>query len=75
MTEFEKYFETYKDMLRIIGHKWMCGINYSFQNGKNELHHYREPLNEETVKLVYVMFCKHLFENKEYNQHVHNKGE
>lgn len=34
MTEFEKYFETYKDMLRIIGNKWMCGINYSFQNGK-----------------------------------------
>ena len=73
MTEFEKYFETYKDMLQIIRKKWMYGINYSFQNGKMT-HHYREPLNEETVKLVYVMFCKYLFENKEYNQHAHNKG-
>ena len=70
MTEFEKYFDTYKDMLQIIRKKWMNGVNYSFQNGKRT-HHYREPLNEETVKLVYVMFCKHLFENKEYNQYAH----
>ena len=66
MTEFEKYFETYKDMLQIVRKKWMYGINYSFQNGSRSFG-YREPLNEETVKLVYVMFCKHLFENKEYN--------
>ena len=56
MAEFEKYFETYKDMLQIIRKKWMYGINYSFQNSKMT-HHYREPLNEETVKLVYVMLC------------------
>ena len=74
MTEFEKYFETYKDMLRIIGNKFRYGINYRFKNGSRSFG-YREPLNEETVKLVYVMFCKHIFENKEYNQYDHNKGE
>ena len=72
--EFEKYHKLYSDMLQIVRKKWLHGINYSFQNGRMT-HHYREPLNEETVKLVYVMFCKHLFENKEYNQHAHNKGE
>ena len=72
--EFEKYHKLYSDMLQIVRKKWLHGINYSFQNSRMT-HHYREPLNEETVKLVYVMFCKHLFENKEYNQHAHNKGE
>ena len=62
--EFEIYFETYKDMFRIIGNKFRYGINYRFKNGSRSFG-YREPLNEETVKLVYVMFCKHLFENKE----------
>lgn len=70
--EFDKYYDTYNDILQIIRKKWMYGINYSFQNGKTT-HHYREPLNEETIKRVYVMFCKHLFENKEYNQHSHLK--
>jgi hypothetical protein len=74
MTEFEKYFETYKDMLQIIRNKYRFGINYSFKNVSRTFG-YREPLNEETIKLVYVMFCKHLFENKEYDQHAHNKGE
>ena len=62
--EFEKYHKLYSDMLQIVRKKWLHGINYSFQSGRMT-HYYRESLNEETVKLVYVMFCKHLFENKE----------
>lgn len=68
--EFEKYFTTYKDMLQIIRKPYAFGVNYYFKNG-NTTHKYREPLNENTVKLVYVMFCKYLFENKEYNQNSH----
>jgi hypothetical protein len=68
--EFDKYYATYNGMLQIVRKKWLHGINYSFQSGRMT-HYYRESLNEETVKRVYVMFCKHLFENKEYNQHAH----
>ena len=68
--EFDKYHDTYNDMLEIVRNKYILGVNYSFKNGCRT-HRYREPLNEETVKRVYVMFCKYLFENKEYNQHAH----
>ena len=62
--EFDKYHDTYNDMLEIVRNKYILGVNYSFKNGCRT-HRYREPLNEETVKRVYVMFCKYLFENAE----------
>lgn len=67
---FEDYYETYKNMLKIIRKPYINGYNYYFLNG-SRIFKYREHLNEETVKPVYIMFCKYLFEHKDYNQRAH----